>query len=363
MDLKCWFVFLFLFKHALSECSVFINEVNIIDPQAPEKAEFIELKTDCKDMPLRGYKIIGITSGTKKNTRASIILVATLWNERFNGEFYTIGGVSVDKADMSVTSGTVKFRESWNKNKQMSMTNFLINGNKNLNAIGILYKKNDAMSTIQLEKNRNSIPLDDHLIEFLKENLIDLVIYSEKYDSDRCNIFEMLHAPFATKKYAIREFNFKPDLSLNRCTIERDGFIPEKFKLGRPTPSSENDCSGTHFILEDYVQQILPSVISSVDIVSSDEMNTERRDDSCTTSILRADYYLTTSTSIENFIINANSVAATDTCTSQQLYPESGNLVEEVDHFNRRKRRISDKTDYSEELEWETEKYFEYVFI
>lgn len=166
-----WIMFFNLLKYVSSQCNVVINEVNIIDPQRQEKAEFIELKTDCKDMPQRGYKIIGITSGSRKTTRASITLVATLWNERFKGEFYTIGGVNVDKADMKITSGTVKFRESWNKNQQMSMTNFLVNGNTNLNAIGILYKKNDAMSAIQLEKNKNTIPLDDQIIEFLKENV------------------------------------------------------------------------------------------------------------------------------------------------------------------------------------------------
>ena len=113
----------------------------MIDPQKPEKAEFIELKTDCKDMPLRGYKLIGITSGSRKTTESSIILVATLWNEKFKGEFYTIGGVNIQNADMSVKSALLKFRESWNTNNQISMTNFLVNGNTNLNAIGILYKK------------------------------------------------------------------------------------------------------------------------------------------------------------------------------------------------------------------------------
>jgi len=38
-------------------------------------------------------------------------------------------------------------------------------------------------------------------------------------------------------------------------------------------------------------------------------------------------------------------------------------LAEEVDDVNRRKRHLSSESVYSEELEWETEKYFEYVSI
>lgn len=348
-----------------SECNVFINELNIVDPKKPEKSEFIELKTNCENLPLRGYKIIGISAGNKKNPKPSIILVATLWNEKFKGELYTIGGINVAKSDLNITSGNVKFRDSWNKNQQLSMTNFLVNGNRNLYAIGILFKRNDAMSSIQLEKNKNTILINDSLIEYLKVYLVDLVVYSEKHDSDRCNIFEELHAPFAQKKYAIREFSFKDgkDLSLNRCTVETEGFIPEKFKLGNPTPGSDNDCSGSHFIFEDRIQEILPSVITSVDIENSDAHNVEIMDDSCTTSIRHADYYLATQQSIENYITNANIETERDGCTLQQLYPDSGNLAEEVDNANRRKRHLSIETDYSEELEWETQKYFEYVFI
>lgn len=63
MEYKVSFV-LFLVKIFLegvsSECNVFINELNIVDPKKPEKSEFIELKTNCENLPLRGYKIIGM---------------------------------------------------------------------------------------------------------------------------------------------------------------------------------------------------------------------------------------------------------------------------------------------------------------
>lgn len=362
MILKTCFLILFTAELFSAECIVKINELNVIDPEKIEKKEFIELKTDCKDMPLRGHKVIGIKAGKKKGSPSSIVLVATLWNQKFSGDLYTIGGISVEKSDMKISSDFIKFRESWNnKNNLISITNFLENGKTDIYAIGILYNKNDPMSTIQLEKNKNSIIIDDKLNEFLKNNLIDLVVYSEKSDRDRCDIFEELHPPFAQKKYTLREFSFKrgSDISLNRCTIESDGFVPEKFKIGKPTPGLENDCSGAYFIFEDRIQEILPNFISSVDIDVNDEHDIDSLDNTCTSSIRPAHYDLATDEQIEKVLTAANAESSTNQCTMQQLYPDGGNLAEEVDHGNRRKRRLSSEKDYSEKLEWETEDYFE----
>lgn len=347
-------------RKVCGQCNVVINELNILSPQNPDKSEYIEIKTDCADMALRGYKIIVIKASKKEGSPSSIVLVATLWNLKFTGTLFTIGGIDVQKCDIKITSDFIKFRESWNnKNKFISMTNFLENSNTDIYAIGILYKKNDPMSSIQLEKNKNTIVIDDKLKEFLKNNLIDLVVYSEKFDRDRCNIFEELYPAFAQKKYTLREFNFKKgtDISLNRCTIESDGFIPEKFKIGKPTPGLENDCSGAYFIFEDRIQQFLPNIITDVDISESHE--SESLDNECSSSIASANYDLVTNERIEEILTIANAESSTSQCTVQQLYPDGGNLAAEVDRGNRRKRRLSSEKDYSEKLEWETEEYFE----
>lgn len=273
-------------------------------------------------MDLRGYKIIVIKASKKEGSPSSIVLVATLWNLEFTGTLFTIGGIKN-------TSDFIKFRESWNnKNKFISMTNFLENSNTDIYAIGILYKKNDPMSSIQLEKNKNTIVIDDKLKEFLKNNLIDLVCYSEKCDRDRCNIFGELYPAFAQKKYALREFKFKKgtDISLNRCTIESDGFIPEKFKIGKPTPGLENDCSGAYFIFEDRIQQFLPKIITDVDISESHE--SESLDNECSSSIASANYDLVTDERIEEILTIANAESSTSQFTVQQLYPDGGNLAE-----------------------------------
>ena len=62
------------------------------------KNEFIELKSTCGGViPLRGYKIIGITGQSNAGT---IDLVVTLWNERTDESgFCTIGGSEVSTAN------------------------------------------------------------------------------------------------------------------------------------------------------------------------------------------------------------------------------------------------------------------------
>ena len=52
------------------------------------------------------------------------------------------------------------------------------------------------------------------------------------------------------KPYILNEYDTKKlgDISLNRCTPLRDAFQPSGYKLGKPTPNKENDCSGPHFI-------------------------------------------------------------------------------------------------------------------
>ena len=41
------------------------------------------------------------------------------------------------------------------------------------------------------------------------------------------------------------------DKSLNRCSKSGMPYEPQSFKLGKPTPGSENDYTGPHFILGD----------------------------------------------------------------------------------------------------------------
>lgn len=234
---------------AQNNCKVIINEINVNDPKKPEKRDFIELKSTCGDnLPLRGYKLVGFNC---KKVTGTVDLVVTLWNERMNQDgFFTIGGSEVPAANLKVSNDFIKFRNSFISNSVVSITNFVVNGIQELRAIGLLYDDNrlNPFDEIVLSRKQPFIRIDDKIVELFKQNLIDLVVYGEKSPCDKCSIIEKIHNEFAFKQYALREFptnKINEDISLNRCAFEPNAFLPEKFKLGNPTPGKENDCGFT----------------------------------------------------------------------------------------------------------------------
>lgn len=70
-----------------------------------------------------------------------------------------------------------------------------------------------------------------------------------------------------------------------------DWFLPEKFKLGQPTPGAENDCSRPHFILGDHLIEAVPPVISNQDYPSEEiQDETTEAESQCSSNIDRIDY-------------------------------------------------------------------------
>lgn len=75
--------------------------------------------------------------------------------------------------------------------------------------------------------------------------MIDIVVYGHEAKIERCNIVENLAPKLKDQQYMIREFDSDDkDFSLNRCSVEKTGIIPEQFKIGKRTPRAENDCTG-----------------------------------------------------------------------------------------------------------------------
>lgn len=163
------------------QSSVVINEINIIDPKKPETHEFIELKsTNGNELSLRGYQVIGFNC---KSSSATIELVVTLWNQRTSKDgFFTIGGSAVPEANLNVPNDYIRFRNSFMPNNVVSVFNFIVNGNNDLNAIGLLYDSErwNPFEDIALTKKKNYIRIDDKITDLLKKYLVDLVIYGEK---------------------------------------------------------------------------------------------------------------------------------------------------------------------------------------
>lgn len=132
--------------------------------------------------------------------------------------------------------------------------------------------------------------------------------------------------------------------------------MPEKFKLGNPTPGQPNDCSGPHFVLNDHISNsIITAYNDDYDDLGDASCSVE-----CTTSTCTADQSI-------NFVDNnlveqefrlAIESSTKDTCTSLMLYPDGSNIAINVEQENSRKRHISVEKDYFEEPEWQTTKFF-----
>lgn len=223
-------------------CRVAINEINVIDPKKPENAEFIELRSFCGDMALRGYKLIGIVAGEKG---ATIELVVQLWNERFPASgLFTVGGSAVSGASMKIPNIYIKFRYQTRRGDPI-MSNFLNNGQNKLNAIALVYSDNPtALDVINLN-NRNHLVLTDELIEIIKIHLVDMVVYSKLNDRDRCNIYDQLCPELVGRKYTLRELptqnpeNSDLDITLNRCAEENRPFYQKNLGFAKKHPMNQ----------------------------------------------------------------------------------------------------------------------------
>lgn len=349
---------------------VVINEVNFIDPKFPAKGDYIELKQVFgrgDKMSLKGYKLIGLSCKSKSGT---IDTVATLWNFGMNDRgFFTIGGSEVTRADVKMPHEMIKTPNSYSKVKKHSLISIFFVGDTEIRAIGLLYGEQNSFKEIILNEKTQFLSIDQNLMELLKKYLIDLVVLSVKAQCDECKFIERIYNDFAGKKYILREVQANRvninDISLNRCTIETAGFLPDSFKLGNPTPGDINDCNGPHFILEQNILEAAETDQANANIIYTDELDNEfdesctsENQPTCTSSISRSEYSQTTSHSIAESIHQLNVSSTASTCTQLMLSPDSSVNTATLNQENKRKRNMGVDTDYSEENEWSTTKYF-----
>lgn len=345
---------------------VVINEINVIDPFKPEKREFIELKSTIpvpkgKTVALRGYKVVGISAG---DNGAEIELVVQLWNAAIGEKgYYTIGGTAVPEANLKVPNDFIQFRQQL-IGSSFSLFNMVNNGNKRLNAIGLLYaKESEKLSAFFLKGGQDVLKVDNDIKELLKKYLVDLVVYGKLDARERCNVYEYIYPDLIHKKrYALREFPLirnDDDITLNRCTSEPNGFMPEKFKIGKATPNASNDCSGSHFILEDHILDVTTPLGHGYS--SELTMDESAPEAGCSSRIAPSEYHSVTEERVSKILAEERKSNENDVCTARQLDPYGAEIVEDIERSNAKRRRISSDpdTNYEEEYEWETEKHFE----
>lgn len=195
------------------ECKLLINEINMGFPSHLKTQDFVELKMTChserKSNSLQGYKVIGISAGpdTTDPTKQAMAIdfVANLWNEKLkNNDFFTIGSANVPNVDLSSKSNLLKYRGKLTGHSN-SMISFLSIGNMantHLHAIAVLYKKGYAFPELVITQEKAFLNINDNIQELIKENLIDLVVYTRKAPFETCEFFTRLHENFINKHYA-----------------------------------------------------------------------------------------------------------------------------------------------------------------
>ena len=110
---------------------------------------------------------------------------------------------------------------------------------------------------IQLSKKQTQIPLTEELLKLIQEGPTDLVVVGTEKSSDRCSIFEQPQPGFVNPIRLNVNLPNK-DLSWNRCTDERHGFVPELFKIGKKSPVAHNICDGTRFLMDGHLVGDIP---------------------------------------------------------------------------------------------------------
>lgn len=340
------------------DCSVVINELNSNDPVKPERKEFIELVSFCngykKEHTLQGHKLIVLTTGTGNAIRPQpepllIETVITLWNQKTdkNG-FFTIGGKLVSEAHMKIPNPCIQYRTLYSNNPLPDMTesNFIQNGNNYINAVALLYSRT-PLPDIKLSHTHPYLTVTKKLQSLIKSSIVDFVVFGRRTNDERCAIFEEWLPQFVERRYLLRNYDTTTtgDMSLNRCSTETKGFLPYSFRLGTPTPSKENDCSGPAFIMEDQLIDVVDPSYSFVNPRRSTEAE-------CTSSSLLP----ISSARLEQAISAALNATHVDQCDVRNPEGSSHQLV--MDVANERKRKFSNNTNYADVFEWDTEEYF-----
>lgn len=315
-------------------------------------------------IPLRGYKLILLTTGTANAKEISIELVASLWFCRTNDNgLFTIGGQSVKNADIKIPNTEVlKFTRGFNSDETVSTTNFLTNGNQYPNALAVLKGETaNKVLPFSLSSKHTFLHVDNKAKADIKKDIIDMVVYGRRAPFSRCQFFEDLWPDFAEKKYMLRDFDEQrstQDLTLNRCTIKTSGFLPEYFKLGRATPGQENDCSGVHFILEDHILDAATLLSQYPDPGDEQDLHTEAQ---CSREQDSSSYAAIGANQLSGVLRQLLTTSANDRCSAVSINPYTVSTQIHLDRANAIKRKFVDDADYSLEYEWETTKHFKSV--
>lgn len=301
--------------------------------------------------------------------------MVNVWGLSTNEDgFFLIGGKDVKNAQLKLPENKDRIIYRY-ESAQPSITNFLKNGNKGAKAIVLIYKKNHRFNDIVITQSVSAIPINEKILALIQDHLVDMVAYAEIAALEKCNIFERIQPSFKNRDYMLRELDTKfIDSSLNRCSAGKTGCAPEKFRIGERTPGAENDCSGAsaYFTYQSessgsglslgHAVRTRPLSIREREDAEDDIIMTEDAEEAQCTSPLDEGFYINVDRSkVSERISDIRQAAKRDKCTDSLSSPHGGNDIYEVGRLNKRKRL--EDPENTEELEWETKKHFNSIWI
>lgn len=304
-------------------------------------------------------------------------LMVDVWGLSTNEDgFFVIGGKDVQNAQIKLPENKDRIIYRY-ESKQPQITNWMKNGNRGAKAIVLIYKENHKFNDIVLTESVSAIAITDKILDTIKSHLVDMVAYAELAASERCNIFEMIQPSFKNRDYMLREMDHSfIDNSLNRCSAGKIGCIPEKFKIGERTPGAENDCNGASAYFTYQSEASGSGLTLTHNVRTAPIRKSESEDDEdddvvmidgdtdasqCTSALSKSYYINIDKSKVSKRISDIRETAKHDKCSDSLSSPHAGNELYEVGRLNKRKRL--EDPENTEELEWETKKYFKPEWI
>ena len=117
----------------------------------------------------------------------------------------------------------------------------------------------DETGTVKLNPKNYDKYSADEILDLLQLLIVDAVSFRNDYLTTDCEFYVNLIPQFKNKNYILKDY--PPAVkSLSRCPksiiSENRVFIPETFKLGYTTPTSDNDCEDLRFLTDRLITTI-----------------------------------------------------------------------------------------------------------
>jgi hypothetical protein len=286
------------------DCEIAISEINTDDVGSREFMEFIELHALCRGASLRNYMLIIVKEHDERLGGPVVVFSADFYRQAFkpNKVYFVVGSPNDEmkaKIDMTFTDNNVGFYRKGQIGGQTTIGRFFPRSSAPVQVMDVLPNGNDyphaaillrqdvneqdrggqgsgitklSLTTYNPVSRRTTtashLKLDDQLINIIKNHAKDMVVYSRRSIFNDCGFFRNI-LPRPVPPPQDIEINLPKrewdrigheDLSINRCPRSPADrvkpFLFAHWKIGKRTPGSGNDCTGTAWLVEENLPQI-----------------------------------------------------------------------------------------------------------